>query len=238
MHNRTTRWLLLAAGSLLVGCASTDATVIETSEDRVIPRPDRILVYDVAASEEDAAGNPSIEGRYSRREDPLTEDQIAVGRELGAAIAEQIVESLRELGLPAERATGTGVVPRMGDVLVRGEFIDIDEGSRVTRMLIGFGAGASELTTHFFTYVVTERGPEPVGEAEIETEGGKMPGMLLSMGVGGLAQGAAVGGAAATAKEFGPESMGAAAERTAEKFMELVKPGLVRRGWITEEVAD
>jgi hypothetical protein len=31
---------------------------------------------------------------------------------------------------------------------------------------------------------------------------------------------------------------GAAAERTAEKFMELVKPGLVRRGWITEEVAD
>ena len=168
------------------------------------------------------------------REKPLTEEQIAVGRKLGAAIAEQIVEALHELGLPAERATGTGVAPRMGDVLVRGEFVDIEEGSRAKRMLIGFGAGASKLTTHFFTYVVTERGPEPVGQAEIESKGGKMPGMVLSMGVGGLVQGAAVGGAAATGKEFGPESMGAAAKRTAEKFMELVKPGLVRRGWITE----
>ncbi len=104
-------------------------------------------------------------------------------------------------------------------------------------MLIGFGAGASKLTTHFFTYIVTERGPEAVGEAEIETEGGKMPGMVLSMGVGGLARGAAVGGALSTGREIGSESMRAAAERTAEQFMELVKPGLIRRGWITEEVA-
>ncbi len=69
MRSRTISWLFVAAGSLLVGCASTDATVVQTSEDRVIPRPDRILVYDVAVTEEeDAADDPSIEGHYSARE--------------------------------------------------------------------------------------------------------------------------------------------------------------------------
>lgn len=238
MHDRNVGWLALAVTSLLVGCASTDATVVESSPDRPISRPDRILVYDVAGTEADAADDPSIEGRFSSREEPLTEAQIEVGRKLGGEIAKQIVEELRELGLPAERGTGSGIDPRMGDVLVRGEFVDIDEGSRTKRVLIGFGAGSSELKTRFFTYVITEDGPEEVGQAKIETESGKTPGIILSLGIGGLVRGAVVGGAIATGKEFGPESMRAAAERTADKFMELVKPALVERGWITEEIAD
>lgn len=238
MLDRHLARLALAATALLVACASTDATVRQRSPDRVISRPDRILVYDVAATELDAADDPSIDGRFSAREEPLTEDQIKVGKKLGSEIAEKIVKELRDLGLPAERGTGSQVEPGLGDVLVRGEFVEIDEGSRAARVFIGFGLGANELKTRFFTYVVTPDGPEAVGQADIDAKGGKTPGMILSLGIGGLVQGAAVGGAMATGKEFGPESIRGAADRTANEFMELVKPAMVERGWITKEAAD
>ncbi len=233
--------LLALVTSLALACASASVNVVESSEDRVLRRPDRIWVYDVAATPEDV--DPSFAGHYHARDEPLSEDQLALGRELGSLIAEQIVEELRELGLPAERAAaGKHMKPAVGDVLVRGEFVDIDEGSRAKRMLVGFGAGAAELRTHFFAYVETELGHEQLGKAEVETEGGKMPGMLLSMGVGAVGgavvRGAAIGGGVAAAKEFGPESIQAAAGRTAEQFMEVIKPAMVKRGWITEEVAD
>ncbi len=92
------------------------------------------------------------------------------------------------------RATGTGVDERLHDMVIRGGFVEVDKGNMALRVLIGFGAGGNDLQTHFEVYSITEAGRIPVGTAGIQAEGGHVPGMLLSMGLGGLAKGIAVGG--------------------------------------------
>ena len=78
----------------------------------------------------------------------------------------------------------------------------------------------------------------PLGSAEVEAGGGKMPGMLVPV-AGGAAAGkaatsAAISGGLNVAKEIGPESMGGAAERTAEEITELLQEGFKKRGWIED----
>jgi hypothetical protein len=170
----------------------------------------------------------------SDRERKQTPEEIELGRELGAQIAKEITASFRDLGLPAMRATGTGVDERLHDMVIRSGFVDVDKGNMALRVLIGFGAGANDLQTHFEVYSITAQGRVAVDTAGITAAGGRMPGMLLSMGVGGLAKGLAVGGGMAAGKEYTSESLQGAAQRTAEEFIDQVKPGLAKRGWIED----
>jgi len=225
---------LSALVALGFGCASTDVTNINRTAPDDLPRPQRILVYDVVATLDDVPPDSSLAGYVSDGEQEQTPEEIELGRELGAQIAKEITASLRDLGLPAMRATATGVDERLHDMVIRSGFVDVDKGNMALRVLIGFGAGANDLQTHFEVYSITEQGRVPVGTAGITAAGGRMPGMLLSMGLGGLAKGAAVGGGLAAGKEFTSESLQGAAQRTAEEFMKEVKPGLVKRGWVKE----
>jgi len=103
-------------------------------------------------------------------------------------------------------------------------------------MLIGFGAGASELKTLVEGYLVTKDGLKPLGSAEIKAAGGKMPGMLVPV-VGGAIAGkagrsAVISGSMNVVQELGPESMNAAAKRTAKEIANLLQDAFRRRGWI------
>ncbi len=220
------------------GCASTKVVNVRRDvEQQQIPKPERILVYDIAATPDDVPDDAAISGRYDRREQAQTSEEVELGRKLGATVAEKLVEEIRAMGLPAQRASGSGIAPREGDLLIKGEFVKIDAGSRMKRMLIGFGAGASELQTHIEAYQVTAEGPRRLGSAQIETQGGKMPGMLVPVGAGAAAgraaKSAAIAGGVGVAKEVGSEGMNAAAQRTAEQIAELLSEGFVRQGWIS-----
>ena len=234
--------MLVACALLVAGCASTKVVNVRRDvEQQQIPKPERILVYDIAATPDDVPDDAAIRGHYERREQPQTSEEVELGRKLGATVAEKLVEEIRDMGLPAQRASGSGLAPREGDLLIKGEFVKIDKGSRMKRMLIGFGAGASELQTHVELYQVTAEGPRRLGSAQIETQGGKMPGMLVPVGAGAAAgraaTSAAVAGGVAAAKEVGPEGMNAAAKRTAEEIAKLLSDGFVRQGWISEDMA-
>jgi hypothetical protein len=120
--------------------------------------------------------------------------------------------------------------------VIKGQFVSIDEGSRLKRMLIGFGAGAAELKTFVEGYLVTEGGLRPLGSAEIEAGGGKMPGMLVPVGIGAAAgragTAAAVSGGLNVAQELTSEGIHHAAERTAEEIAELLEEAFKKRGWM------
>ena len=231
-----TPWLL--ASLVVAGCASSDVTGRRSYvEDEKIARPGRIIVHNFAATADDIPADAAVAGRYERRDTPQTAEEIALGRELGDQVARKLVKNILELGLPAERA-GSGPAPQVGDLVIKGEFVSIDEGSQLKRMVIGFGAGAGELKTFVEGYQVTAKGLRPLGSAEVEAGGGKMPGMLVPV-AGGAAAGraaasAAVSGGIAVAKEIGPESMEGAAERTAEEITALLQEGFKKRGWIED----
>jgi len=227
--------LSIVALAVLSGCASSKVTQSETNPTgEAIPRPERIVVYDFAATPDDVDATAWITGRYSERETPQTAEEIALGRELAARISEILVQRISAMGIPAERAESSPP-PAIGDILITGQFVTIDEGSRTGRVLIGFGAGAGELRTHVEGYLVEETGHRLLGSREIKSEGGKTPGMAVPV-IGAVAMqspvGLVVGGVMNIAKESGPETIQDAADRTAREIVSELKIAFEREGWI------
>jgi hypothetical protein len=243
---------VLAFACVTISCAKATVTARQTyAENEQLPKPDRIIVYDFAATPEEVPADDPLIGLYDKPTRPQTADEVILGRKLGAEIAGELVKEILNLGMPAERSS-TGLTPGIGDLLIKGVFVSFDEGSRLKRILIGFGSGAGELKTLVEIYQITTEGPRPLVSEEIKATGGKMSGMFFAVpaavlaGPAGLSvaavaapgPAAAVGQATATsgstnvASELGPESIGAAAKKTAKEISNALTQIFARHGWI------
>jgi hypothetical protein len=227
-------------GGLVVSLVSGCATSSITSHSRYagkeqLAKPGRIVVHDFVATPDDVVPGSAMDGQYERREKGQSAKDVALGRQLGSLVAADLVKRIRGFGLAAERGTGRYLAV-VGDVVIRGEFVSITKGSRMKRMVIGFGAGAADIQTHVEGVVLTESGQRQLGEATVQAAGGKMPGMLVPVAAGASAGRAvtsvAVSGAMNIKGEMGSESIQGAAERTSEKIAELLKAQFARQGWI------
>ena len=226
-----------AAGVLLLaGCASSAVTQRQSTEAaQELARPQLVIVYDFAGTRADLPPDSVIARYYQERSVRQTVKEVELGRQLGRLVAQNLVGELNKAGITAQRVAAAPV-PRIGDAVIRGEFIVANEGSRLTRVLIGFGAGKAELKTLAEAYQVTATGLVPLGAAQIEAAGGKLPGMLVPVGIGAAAgtvvTSAAISGASNLAQEVGPETIAAAAERTAKEISKLIVAAYKKRGWL------
>ena len=215
----------------LVGCASSDVTEQQDAVDmEKVARPDRIIVYDFAATPTDISATAAITGYYDKREIAQTEQEIELGRRLGAQVADKLVIRLRKIGMHTHKYVA-GREPDLGDAVIVGQFISIDEGRRGKRVVIGFGSGSGELSVHVEGYLVTQTGHQQLGFRQVETSGGRMPGLSLP-----LAARSPIGLAANTALtirgEKGAETLEAAADRAADQVADELTEIFRKRGWM------
>ncbi len=213
---------------VLMGCASSQTAQRQSyAAQEQIPRPGRIIIYDISATPSDIPATAAITGSYSQRPAPQTAEEIQLGRQLGARVAADLVRSILDMGMPAQQA-GLGPPPQMGDVLITGQFISIDEGDRAKRVFIGFGKGSGKLQTHIEGYLVTPEGHRLLGSRQIDTAGGKLPGLLVS-GAVSVATGSPIGllvNSVLTVKgekKEGSETMEGAANRTDDEIAKELK---------------
>ena len=68
------------------GCASTKVTEIDRTAPHFVPRPDRVLVYDVAATQDEIPSDSSLSPYLVPRDVGLTPEEIELGRRLGGQI--------------------------------------------------------------------------------------------------------------------------------------------------------
>ena len=230
---------ILAAGvlSLLAaGCASSSIQQQQsTAYAEQLPRPARVVIYDFAGSARDVPPDSVIVPYYREPDVPQTREEAELGRRLARLVTDNLVRELNRSGIFALPADAAPVL-HVGDAIVRGEFVTVNEGNRLARVLVGFGVGSAELQTLVEAYAVTANGLRPLGSAQIESAGGRMPGMLLPVGMGAAAgraaTSAAVSGGMNLAQEAGPESIEAAARRTAGRIAELIVDAYRTRGWL------
>ncbi len=223
--------------AVLVGCASSEITQRQSyaAQERM-PRPGRIIVYDIRATSSDVSATAAITGSYSQRQSPQTATEIRIGRRLGDRVAANLVRNILDMGMPAQRA-GRGPPPQLGDVVITGEFISIEEGDRAKRIFIGFGKGSSELRTHVAGYLVTFAGYRLLGSRKVATAGGKKPGLIVP-GIVAVATGSPVGLIVRSVigvkdeKKKGSETLEGAAKRTADEMAKELKAVFRRQGWI------
>ena len=185
MHKRsaltTGAAALLLAVIVVAGCASTEVTERQRYEGAQLARPDRIIVYDFTANPADVPPEFGVRRANRRRATP-TPQQLELGRKLGAQVAKELVADLQGMGLPAVLAAGQPP-PQVDDIVLRGYFVSVDEGSAGKRVLVGFGSGAAELRTAVEGYQMTAQGLRPLGRGEVKSGGGELPGMVLPLAV-------------------------------------------------------
>ena len=103
----------------------------------------------------------------------------AKARSLVDMMSSAIVEDLAEKGITAIRLAANAPLPRQG-WLVRGIFTKVDEGNRVRRAVIGFGAGQTDLQVAVATVDLSAgMAASPIYRAQIDATSNKRPGAII-----------------------------------------------------------
>jgi hypothetical protein len=226
---------LLAVG-VIISCAPTQVKTVSEYGGK-LSRPDRILVYDFAASPDDVDTSKGViaDIEHLVKKAPRTKEEKAVGRHVANALSKALVKEIQNFGLPAERAAGTP--SSSGNMLeIEGQFLSIDEGNRTERVIIGFGLGRTDVKTNVQLYDVTAQGRRAVEKFTTDAKSGRKPGMAVFVGAGALAGHAAVstlvsGGVSAASEKFSA-NVEADAKRTAKEIAKRLGAFFVQQGWI------
>jgi len=225
----------LCALVVLAGCASTKVTSRERLVTEKLPRPGHILIHDFGATPADVPADSTLANQASAPATPPTEEQAALARQWGVAIAAQLVEEIRKMGLPAVQASA-GTTPQVNDIVIRGYLVSVEKGSTAKRMTIGFGSGGSELTTFIEAYQMTTNGLRKLGSGAIESRGAKTPGASLGAAswlITGSPLGLIVGGGMKVYGEAsGSSKVEGRAKATAKEIAAELKKGCQQQGWI------
>ena len=226
---------LVLALAVIAGCAQTTVTSRDPYTGERIARPNRIIVHDFAASHADIPPGSAVAGQYAQHSTPQTSKEIAVGRQLGAQVAKELVADIQKMGLPAVQAAGQPA-PQVGDLVFMGYFESVDQGSVAKRIVLGFGSGAADLKTAVEGYLMTDKGLRRLGSGTVDADTGKAPGVAVPLVVAaatGNPIGLIVSSAAKAEGEIsGRTTIEGAAKRTADEIAAQLRGPFQKQGWI------
>jgi hypothetical protein len=221
----------------LAACTSTQSQM-ETA-DQMLPRPQVVIVDSFAASPDEVTLDEGLsteveEAIKAHRGDSRTEQEVQASRQVADAIADKLVVEIRDMGLRAERGS-TVPAGTQNAVLIKGQLVSIDEGNRTERVLIGLGAGRSDVRAHAQVYEVTPAGRRLIDTIEVDAKSGLAPGMAETMGVGGLTGhllvSTVVGGGLHVADEALGTDVVADADRSAKGIAKQLSALFGKEGW-------
>lgn len=239
-RSRAGAWAALFALALGAGCASTDVSM-SSEYSGALPRPQQILIFPFATSPDEVqldwsptvAGVWRLEGLSSNQEDQK------VAHAVQQALAQRLAAKVQAFGLPAQVASGDPAPPSGPTIAVTGQFLAIDEGNRAERVVIGLGAGRSDVRTAVQVSEVFPEGRRLVDQFDVDAKSGRKPGAAETMGMGAaaghLAVSAAVTAGGVVASEAFGDDVEADAERTAAKIASVLQSLFQRQGWIAAQ---
>jgi hypothetical protein len=232
-------WLFVAVLAMVTGCAPTNVQQQNMALTQ-LPRPDLILVYDFAVSPDevrlDTGLSAELMQKYAQyKGSSPTAQEIKLGHKVAEAVADELVKKIRSYGLWAER--GFGYPYGKGKVLmVKGQFVSIDQGNRTERVAVGLGAGRSDVQANVQVYELTPQGLKEVDTLRGTAKSGYKPGMAEMMGVGGIAGhllvSTVVSGTVAGVSEMTSATVEADGKRLADKIAVDLGNFFVNQAWI------
>jgi hypothetical protein len=235
----------LIAGTLLTtGCASA-ATGIQAAGPLPKVHADVVYVYafDAAADEvkpDDSGVARKLITMASGTSAAAQQQQTALkARE---QLADELVRELQSMGLPAMRMDGPAPAGRNA-LIVEGQFEKIDAGSRRRRILIGLGAGKSEVGTSVTVlFQPADGAAQPLVTFSAKADSGHMPGVAETAGVGAaaghLATSAAVGGGLHGVSEAKHDTISADTGKLARSIAKQLATTSAANGWLPTAAAN
>jgi hypothetical protein len=210
----TTIYLLL-----LVACAQTTVRPVAQTDDRQLPRPTRIMVDNFAINAKDVIEYQGIMRQQPSNPNPLERQRATRLRQLGF-----IVEA-------AEHGKAVGE----HELLIDGRLSRVDEGNPLRRWVVGFGAGAAQMTTRVRAFYGSNG--RKVLEFITQAGSGQLPGVAATAPAGAAASlSIGIGIAASSAVTKGIQEDLTSAEQlalaSAEQAVRFLSEFFARQGWI------
>lgn len=232
--------LLLAAS--VGGCAKTVVKPqYEQQTSTQTMRPSRVLVYDFAVSAAQVSENQGLFAAVVNSLGDTTENEreLAIAQEVRDRMAEDLVAGIRDLGLPAQRAPKGTPLPSDA-IAVTGLFLNVDEGNRLHRTVIGFGAGQSKVDAQVQVYAPSSSSPAKLLEFNTHADSGSMPGVAVTGAAGAAASGGMTAGAAAANMAVNGvkgyrSQVDEMAGRSADQTVAYLSQFFAKQGWIPTE---
>jgi hypothetical protein len=123
--------------------------------------------------------SPISAGAFIPRLLGVPEDSAVRERELVNLMSSSLVDDLTSAGLNA-RFLRSGELLLSEGWLVRGGFVQVDEGNRLKRALLGFGSGATSLRVIVWVSDLTPGSSGPFCALDTSTHNSRKPGAALS----------------------------------------------------------
>lgn len=229
----------LAAALAVLGCAPSDVNTTYATTIQM-PRPERVLIYDFAVSADEVHLDRGVVGKIeaAASKTPRTQLERSVGHEVAKKLAIELAKKVTAMGIPAQRAWGAPT--SWGNfVVIEGQLLSIDQGNQAERVVIGLGAGRSDVEASAQLFAATPTGLQKLESFDTNMESGYMPGMAETMGAGGLGGHLAVAAAAGVVTHGLGEKLSAdvdaEARRTADALAKQLEPYFRSHGWLARE---
>jgi hypothetical protein len=152
-------------------------------------RPEAVYVADFAIDtaeiKEDTGilrqGGP-LRGSRVQQLNPLHrhENPEETARRMVSLLADSLTQDLSNYALPAKRLLPNHPYPVKGWVIT-GQFLEVDEGNRLRRAVIGFGSGASEMQIEVHVTNVSAHPDTPFLALGSTTGSGNRPGAAVTL---------------------------------------------------------
>lgn len=235
--NRRAALLFLAAGL----ATAAGAALADPYQPQSVPRPQVILVYDFATNPGDVQLDSGVGSRLTNLfagQSGTNQKRAEAAADVVNAIGDTLVKQIQSLGLYAQRVPAGTSPPAYGTMaIVEGQVLDIDEGNRTRRTIIGFGAGASKVQADAqLSYQVPGQEPQLLVGYDDSGKSRATPGMAVTMGVGGLAGRAAtsavLGGGLHAYSETHGATVSADGTRMAKDLAKQLAMYFATLGWI------
>jgi hypothetical protein len=178
-------WLTLTGILILASIPlnGRGANVVSQEDLPSLPpgRPAIVYVQDFKVEKESSGSDQQTLGG-GRARALIAQAKSATGMQSGQVVdlmSSSLVSDLNRGGVKAQRL-GTGEPRPKNGWLVRGVFTEVDQGSRVLRAEVGFGAGSTDLAVLVNVADLQKGKLEPFYKLETQAGSRKMPGAIVT----------------------------------------------------------
>jgi hypothetical protein len=205
-----------------------------------IARPREILVEDFPADWSRVNLDQGVASRLLRQvqgTDPAGAEYEKY-QQVQQTISDTLLAELRQMGFAARRAAvAPALASASNELLVRGQIFKIDEGNRTRRLVVGFGAGKSQVQANVQVYYIRRgEAPQLLATYDADSNSGRKPGMgigVASAAGGGSLAPAAISGVTGAHGETQKAPVVDEARRLASRVASNLGTFFAQQGWIS-----
>jgi len=177
---------LVMMAALAFGCAAARVQNVQKAGATNLPQPGRVVVFDFDTGAADVVVGTSPRRSVRNAVGLYVQEPDTLAQAVADSLASQLVDALKASGFNAVRAA-KATPPQANDLVLQGQFVQIDQGSATQRFVIGFGVGATELRTQVQLFQVDADGWQPVKQFDTVAAGARFPGAAFFVGGGAIA---------------------------------------------------